>query len=42
MQKMKETFLIDILAGIDGVMNPRDGMQKDACSNSLITILKKS
>ena len=41
-RKMKESFLIDIHAAIDGVMNPRDGTQKDACWNSLITILKKS
>ena len=41
-RKMKESFLIDIHASIDGVMNPRDGTQKDACWNSLITILKKS
>ena len=38
---MKESFLIDIHASIDGVMNPRDGTQKDACWNSIISILKK-
>ena len=37
---MKESFLIDIHASVDGVMNPRDGTQKDACWNSLISILK--
>ena len=39
--KMKESFLIDIHASIDGVMNPRDGTQSDACWNSIISILKK-
>ena len=37
---MKESFLIDIHASIDGVMNPRDGTQKDACWNTLLSILK--
>ena len=41
-RKMKESVLIDIHAAIDGVMNPRDGTQKDACWNCFITILKKS
>ena len=38
---MKESFLIDMHASVDGVMNPRDGTQKDAFWNSLISILKK-
>ena len=42
MQENEGVILIDIHAAIDGVMNPRDGTQKDACWNSLITILKKS
>ena len=39
-RKMKESFLIDVHASVDGVMNPRDRTQKDACWNSLISILK--
>ena len=39
-RKMKESFLIDIHTSIDEVINPRDGTQKDACWNSLISILK--
>ena len=40
MQENEGVILIDIHAAMDGVMNPRDGTQKDACWNSLITILK--
>ena len=40
-RKMKESFFIDMYAAKDGVMNPRDGMQKDTCWNAIIPILNK-
>ena len=35
-RKMKESFFIDMYAAKDGVMNPRDGTQKDSCWNTII------
>ena len=35
-RKMKESFYIDMHAAKDGVMNPRDGTQKDSCWNTII------
>ena len=40
-RKMKESFFIDMYAAKDGVMNPRDGTQKDTCWNTIIPILNK-
>ena len=40
-RKMKESFYIDMYAAKNGVMNPRDGTQKDTCWNIIIPILNK-
>jgi len=40
-RKMKESFYIDMYAAKNGVMNPRDGTQKDTCWNMIIPILNK-
>ena len=40
-RKMKESFYIDMYAAKNGVMNPRDGKQKDTCWNMIIPILNK-
>ena len=41
-RKMKESFYIDMYAAKNGVMNPRDGTQKDTCWNMIIPILNKT
>ena len=35
-RKMKESFYINMYAAKNGVMNPRDGKQKDTCWNTRI------
>ena len=41
MQENEGIFFTDMYAAKDGVMNPRDGTQKDTCWNTIIRILNK-
>jgi len=41
LNKMKVFFFIDVYAAQDGILNPRDGTQKDFCWNTIIPILNK-
>ena len=41
MQEDERIIFIDMYAAKNGVMNPRDGTQKDTCWNTIIPILNK-